>query len=111
MPVPGPSITVNNIKSNGNINLDPENDLKQGEDDNIKATQPITQKIVQNSVNHIEIPTTPFTNTVQLINNDSNSEEVAKKNSIKSMQDSDNLLLTPNRQANINNTNVSEGLI
>lgn len=100
IPIPGPSITVNNTKSNGNINLDQGIDLKQGEDHNVKATQPITQKIVQNSINHIESPTTSFLKTGRLINNDSNSEEVAKKSS-----------LTPNRQANITNTNVSEGLI
>ena|SRR5688572_11762315 len=98
------------MNNTGNINLDQGIDLKQGEDHNVKATQPITQKIVQNSINHIESPTTSFLNMGRLINNDSNSE-VAKKSSIKSMQDTDNLLLTPNRQANITNTTVSEGLI
>ncbi|CAG8455559.1 uncharacterized protein OCT59_017481 [Rhizophagus irregularis] len=75
IPIPEPPITINNTKSDGNIYLNQE----------------ITQKLAQNFINSIENPETSLNSERLTINDPSNKV-------------SDNLLLTPNIQTKITNT-------
>jgi len=89
IPISEPSITTNKTKSDGNIHLDHDIDLKQKEDYKIKETPTITQKLAQNSINHIE-------NSETFLNSEhpSNAE-------------SDYLLLTSNRQTEVTDISSS----
>ncbi|CAG8694132.1 5641_t:CDS:2, partial [Funneliformis mosseae] len=87
-PISGPSMTINNTKSDENRYLDQRTDLKQKEDYNIgKSTQSIDQKTVSNSAHQ-------FQNSV---NNDTVIKKVAENYSVKSTQNSDNFPLAPSR--------------
>ncbi|GBC03927.1 hypothetical protein RclHR1_00540037 [Rhizophagus clarus] len=84
IPIPEPSITINNTKSDRNI----------VQDYKIKETQTITQKL---AINHLENPVTSSDSERLIINDPSN-------------ENSDNLFLTASRQTNINDTSSSEGI-